>query len=532
MVFQLPFRSWARFAALVVFVSTVAVAEEPDSASYLHDSQKLFETGQYFKAARYAFAAAEYAPSDSKVVHTAYSWITVSLVKAGLPNAASYFFIKTLQSGETAAIRRVLSETESLLLSLGGELLRPYLIRHTKYPDYDPINKSAYLFSLGKDALLSNKSDAAIKYFSGMNEATPLWPFALQLRGSAYAILGKDVLAIADFKSCASRAAAQIGEGERFREFDDLKNRCIAGEARTLYQMDRFDDADRTYDRIPKASFVWPDILFEQAWSSYGRQEYNRTLGKLVSYKSPALKFVFNSEVDVLRAQTFLSLCLYEDANQVINEFNSQYSRVGETVKEFVESQSSQLGAFFELGKKALGESLYTSNETYQMANAFVRSPYFQGLVKAERDVRSERQAVEQFSSMLKGVSFSSGKGFAGFLKQVLDWRAESVRILGGGFVKNGLIETHAALISNFEKMAFIKLEMLKHAKERLINKRPSALERTRGNERPRRKNYQYYWSFNGEFWNDELGDYVFGLESECRESPEARDKKVSVRDN
>ena len=66
----------------------------------------------------------------------------------------------------------------------------------------------------------------------------------------------------------------------------------VAGEARTLYQMDRFDEADQVYDRIPKASLVWPDILFEQAWNSFGRQEYNRSLGKLVSYKSPALNFM------------------------------------------------------------------------------------------------------------------------------------------------------------------------------------------------------------------------------------------------
>ena len=34
---------------------------------------------------------------------------------------------------------------------------------------------------------------------------------------------------------------------------------------------------------------------------------------------------------------------------------------------------------------------------------------------------------------------------------------------------------------------------------------------------KPSRRDDQYYWSFNGEFWNDELGDYVFGLESQCK---------------
>ena len=40
-----------------------------------------------------------------------------------------------------------------------------------------------------------------------------------------------------------------------------------------------------------------------------------------------------------------------------------------------------------------------------------------------------------------------------------------------------------------------------------------------RGRSDVPRRDYQYFWSFNGEFWNDELGDYVFGLESECTRS-------------
>jgi len=30
------------------------------------------------------------------------------------------------------------------------------------------------------------------------------------------------------------------------------------------------------------------------------------------------------------------------------------------------------------------------------------------------------------------------------------------------------------------------------------------------------RNDKQYFWTFNGEFWADELGDYVFALRSEC----------------
>ena len=64
--------------------------------------------------------------------------------------------------------------------------------------------------------------------------------------------------------------------------------------------------------------------------------------------------------------------------------------------------------------------------------------------------------------------------------------------------------------------MAFIKLEMLRRAKDKLIGKNEVGVERGRGNRKPKRRDDQYFWTFNGEFWNDELGDYVFALESEC----------------
>ena len=86
--------------------------------------------------------------------------------------------------------------------------------------------------------------------------------------------------------------------------------------------------------------------------------------------------------------------------------------------------------------------------------------------------------------------------------------------------MKNSLIDHHSVLVADFEKISFIRLEMLSRAKDKLIRKTQNATaeeqERTRGVVRPTRKDNQMFWTFNGEFWNDELGDYIFGLESEC----------------
>jgi tetratricopeptide (TPR) repeat protein len=508
-------------AMVCIVGSSVTLADSATGAKYLKDAQLLYQQGNYFKAARYAFAAVD---EDPRSQTEAYSWITISLSQAGLHNSAAYFFIRTLQSGNDAAIRRVLGRTQELLLNVGPDLLRQYLLRHTRIEQYDTQNRNALLYAQGKDALLQGETQKAISFLSGIPRGSALRPYALQLRAAALALDGKAEQASQDYEECANRADDMIrGSGsdpvqvkKRRREAWDLEARCRAGYARTLYELGQFEEADRAYDQISKRSLVWPDILFEQAWNSFARQEYNRSLGKLVTYKSPALAFVYNSEVDVLRAQSFLALCLYNEANGVVNEFNTKYTKLGEEVKRFVEGRSTDLGAFYELGRQALRAPLYTKSEMNRLLNRFVRGPYFQSLVAAEKEVSDESAAITRFASMQAGAKNDPGAGFPGFLNQVLRWRAKSIRLLGGVHVKNSMIDYHMALISDFEKMAFIKLEMLKRAKDKLVFKRPSALERGWGNVTPSRRDDQQYWSFNGEFWNDELGDYVFGLESEC----------------
>jgi hypothetical protein len=524
-----PFVGVARADSAPVLRNVTPVRQGADP---LATAQLLYRQGQYFTAARFAFSAAE---GDPARVANAYSWVAVSLDLAGLHQAASYFFIRTLQTGHRPAIRRVLARTESLLLRGGGDLLRKYLLRHTAYEDYDPVARGAFLYALAKEELLRGQPRKALEYLRAIGRESALGTHALQLSASAHAILGDDAAALADFALCRERAegvqrsGAGPSRGEvdpRFeaqlrREAGDLAARCRAGEARTLYQGGKFSEADRAYDSIPKESLVWPEILFEQAWNAFGRQEYNKALGKLVTYRSPALEFVFNPETEVLRAQSYLALCMISDTQRVLSEFDARYLPIGEKLKRFVEARADDLPGFYEAGKRALRGPLFGAGDIERVLNRFVRSPYFQALVAAEEAVTDESAAIELFSrSSLARADGGAGqrqKGFSGFLANVLEWRKKSVRLLGGAFVKNSLLDHHRALIDDFEKMSFIRLEMLSQSKQRLLA--PSKLEskeRVRGNVWPRRRDDQMRWGFNGEFWADELGDYVFGLESEC----------------
>jgi hypothetical protein len=65
--------------------------------------------------------------------------------------------------------------------------------------------------------------------------------------------------------------------------------------------------------------------------------------------------------------------------------------------------------------------------------------------------------------------------------------------------------------------MSYIKLEILALRKERLYQVESESKKSKRGDIKYiQRNDKQYFWTFNGEFWADELGDYVFALRSEC----------------
>lgn len=516
----------------------LAVLTSSSAHASLVDVKRAFDTGQYFSAARLAFNDANHSPNPADRA-LAYYWVTESLVRAGLDQSALYFFIRTIQIQDHVASRRVLEMAPLFIERSGIDFMRKFLMKYTRSEDYSPRARNAYALVVTKDRLLKGDYAGTVTSAQQVQSASPLYPVALQMRATAEVMLNQLPSAIQDFGLCSDTAEQrnEVDPGSIESELlktqptamlekwnglkknaaRDLRARCTAGQARSLYETENFEEADRMYDRIPKASFVWTDTLFEHAWNSYARQEYNRTLGKLVSYKSPALEFAFNSEVDVLTAQSYMALCLYDDASKIIEDFNRKLGTLARDVKQFVERNPSDARRYYALGRQALSDKLHTDRMMHRFLNRFVRSPSFQSLVLSEERTSAERVAIARMDAARSETRTGLANGFPGFLNVVLDWRVRSIQMLGGIFVRNSMVDYHQYLISDLEKMQFMKIDILGHQKAKLMEPElANAEERGRGNRIPVRRNDQYLWSFNGEFWNDELGDYVFALESEC----------------
>lgn len=498
---------------LTPFVTHAQAADNPQAVQQAFaEAQKLTASGRHFDAAVLYFNAGGVGGSHQDV---AGAMLTDSLIRAGLPNAASYFYIKTLKSGNKSAIRRILPHLPYMIEVVGGDLLRKYILAYTSEGDYDANTRNHFNYFLGKDELLKGDPGKALQALSRVTSGSAIVAQSAYLRAAAYAMLGQNDNAANQFKSCQRLAGKGESRTRALREeYADLEARCTAGLARAYYQAGKHDAAEETYDDIPKSSFVWTDILFEQGWNAYAKGDYNRALGKLVTYRSPSLSFVFNPEVDVLRAQSFLGLCAYDDVDKTVSEFNSRYAGVGGQMKNFLLSHENDLSSFYGLARQAYYRKLHTNDMLHRALNRFIRGPYFASLLTQERAINSEIVRARRYGQS------GNGQKFAGFVEKVLGWRVKTVRLLGGMFVRNFMTDLYQDLLADLDKMSFIKLEMLKHAKTSLERKQIMSEdeegELKRGSADVNRRDYQYFWTFNGEFWADELGDYVFALESRC----------------
>ncbi len=370
-------------------------------------------------------------------------------------------------------------------------------------------SSSAIRFILAKRMLRNEKHLEAISELNRISPTQISYPFVLNLRASIHSSIGQFQSAIIDFNDCVEISDERISDTKNPILKDQLRvNReyCFAGIARAKFGQKDFKEADLLYLDIPKDSFIWPQILFEEAWNSYYLKNYNRTLGKLVSYNAPVFDFIFNPEIDVLRALTYLKLCLYEDAKKTVDEFYLENERHAKNLKSFLSERGRDPRYFYQL---------IADHE----AGKPMPLPIIENLIYSIR----KDPAVISIKNSLAGAIYEYKKiknkrssNLKTNLLRNLQILADEYKSTLGAFVRSSLVKKLNQFNSAFQGMSYIKLEVLAQRKDRLYSDEGNSPKKRGDVKYLERNDKQYFWTFNGEFWADELGDYVFALRSEC----------------
>lgn len=516
-------KRWLLALALAVLpLAGQAVEYTPEA--YIQEGLRFEKRGMYYQAARYYFQALQRASDEGRRAN-AYAYISNALAAQGLYQSASYFFLKAVSTGDDRVIRLALNSTKPLVDNVGGIIFKKYLLKYTKEDQYPPAQRDYFLYFLAQDHLQGLRPHDVLRAVNDMNPSFPHYPSALFLRGTAQLVLNNIDMGITDFRQCirlldkAANIYARAQGGKK--EARELRERCVAGVARGHYQNKNYAEAEVWYENVDINTMVWPQVQYERSWNAVARGDYNRALGRLVSYKAPGLSWFHDSEVEMLRSISYLQMCIYDEVEKEANFFMVKYGKVGQEMKSMLEESASgstrSLVRLFQRGVDAMRDKVQSENPMNQVMNRFVRSPYFVQLARSGEKVRREY-------AYLNSIGDAGKRGLGGFLRDVLVWRWQTAQEVGGIFVRERLATEYKNLLANVSTIDIVKLEMLRRAKNRAEQVASAVNDgrdvwgtKKRGSlGRPALKDHQYFWDFNGEFWADELGDYVFALRPEC----------------
>lgn len=370
-------------------------------------------------------------------------------------------------------------------------------------------NKSDSLsYVVAKKLIRDGEYRQAVKTVQGINPNHPIYPFAAHLMGAAYANMGKHGEAATSFQACQRTSQSMKSKTDSVlvkKQLETNHDYCVLGVARSLFADNKHKEAELKFLDIQKSSPIWPEVLFEEAWNSYFLKDYNRTLGKLVTYKAPVFDYVFNPEIETLRALTFLKMCLYADAKSVSDTFYERWLGPARSLRVYLKRHRKDYKKFYRM---------MVDFESTKKAD----TPLLTILLKSVERDPAYQEIRESLILSAKEMEETKSMPRSSFRSALLANASDTMRVqkdILGAFVKSRLVGKYAELYRAFEGMSYIKLETLEQRKARLYKFADD--KGKRGDVKYIERNEkQYFWNFNGEFWADELGDYVFALGSEC----------------
>lgn len=368
-------------------------------------------------------------------------------------------------------------------------------------------------FVLGHSLFNKKNYKTSYQVLSKIPEGHRFKSEALFMQASALNLLQEHETAVKKYEACrdlTSELANQAKHEKLERYYQIINEQCQIHIARLNYRKKNYKQALKEYDKIEKNSYLWPYLLLEKAWAYYYLEDPNRTLGLLVTYRSPLLSSYFLPESEVLTALAYHKLCLWDDSLKVIDHYYEVYKERSDDLKKILIPQKNSDTYFLKM--------MLSPIDKVEDANPFIRNLLTQvrKRVKYSVDLVNFNKSQDELRKWmaLKGHTDLSKK----ISKQVhyqVGWRTKQLN----HYIKKQMF-TFINEIHRFSYEMFnIRLEALSSKRDDIYKTKlgDNKEQRTRGSAKNiKRLSTEHFYSFTGEFWADELGDYSFGLKSQC----------------
>ena len=413
------------------------------------------------------------------------------------------------QSLEKIVLNVLINYGNSLFLDLDEKILR-------NYPDSSVVN-----FILASKLFKEERFKETLRVMGRVPNTHPLAVEKSFMLGAVRGLMGQYSRAYRYYERCGKYAEEKRDSTKKLiwkRYYSVLLENCSIHKARLLYEQGKYNDSLAIYRMIPKTSYSWPYILLEKAWNNFQIKNYNRALGLSATYKSPLLEDYFSPESDYLRGLSYMRLCYWQDTADVVDEYQKKYMRNAKRLhyllKKYKSSNSFFIGAYLKMIKKK------------KIAREGHKRSFVEGLMFRSKKKVKFNLDLKAYYALRKEITNISRISMSKNVVKFLKYNLKKMALIKIYTLNNSIKREMSKFLSDAYKfskeIAKINLNLVSRERKSLYapskkKKRKKKVLRTIGSlDNVKRGRLQHFYSFDGEFWADELGEYSFGLKSKC----------------
>ncbi|HEY7372747.1 MAG TPA: hypothetical protein VIF57_11345 [Polyangia bacterium] len=489
---------------------------------------KLYDGEDYYSASIELNKVIEGESGDSEPnKQKAEFWMGKALYNMKYYSASLSYFDRIVQKGSghayynatlkwLASLSRQLPDSTGILEKIGK-----YNRAELDQPALEKVRDELY-FLLGKFNYQKGNFKQAVELFSTVPPTSEFYVQAKLFEGATHVREYQAKPAVEAFKEVLRTAADSTDP--RIKPFEDLANLSLA---RTFYSTGQYELATKYFDRVSQESYDWANSLFESSWANFMLKQrgYSKALGNIHTIQAPFFENYIKPESIgeglTVKATIYFYNCLFDRAQEAIDEFNAVYPTVFTELKKLIAgtTENSQL---FDLAVKIRKETSGLPEQVERAARG----------VLGDLSLLKRFQYVEELDKELKAYDKADAAWRSTSIAQTVFADLTLQRSLAvneaGDLARRRIKRLTEELSQLIKRVIKIEFEILQGEKGELEHEVIEERDRTSGAgtnhpvEEIRADDEHVIWPFVGEYWRDELGYYRVKIKNKCqRNAPE-----------
>jgi len=358
--------------------------------------------------------------------------------------------------------------------------------------------------------------------------------------------------------------------------------------ARMFFAQKKYDKAFEHYMQVPKDHPLWVQALIEQGWTQVALEDFSGAIGNMYSLHSPYFKAVYQPESFVVRTIGYLNICQYGDAYRTLSFLEKDYrewsSKLGHymqaknsgsalysTVRNYIRGKSTEdvEGVPYQVWREIAHRKDFLNMQTalndkadesqrYEGVNSKIKSEkasirwradqakkrfdQWRGQIAKAKVDRNLQKHVDQWTASMNlerdlvisyrfqlAVLEQGRQGYLDFQKKSqsnLDREVAGLSQKTGEVLLNHVKRLQSEMSRVLDNNEFLRYEVFAGSGENIryqvAGGEVAGANRIPASIRPAK---MMNWSFDGEFWEDEIGSYRSSLQNNCPNTGGASDQ-------